>query len=172
MVYQPGELVWLSRKFIKTRRPSQKLDYRRIGPFPVISMVGKNAVRLALSPEYARVHPVFNVSLVMPVIGDVTNFNETLLHEKQYLPRDDVSITRWLSVDVILDHRFSDGQHEYLLRTESTGINDTWVSIGHISRGLDEFIQAFHEIHPNRIRPTWDIFEDLTRPDIGYLANA
>lgn len=135
-------------------------------------MVGKNAVRLALSLEYARVHPVFNVSLVMPVIRDDTGMGGKLRHVTQSLPQDEFSIARWLLVDVILDHRFSEGQHKYLLWTEASGINDTWVSIGHISRGLDEFIQAFHEIHPNRIRPSWNVFEDLSRPDIGYLANA
>lgn len=61
VAYHPGELVWLLQKFIKTRRPSQKLDFRRIGPFPVVRMVGKNTVELSLSSEYARVHPVFNV---------------------------------------------------------------------------------------------------------------
>lgn len=171
-VYQPGDLVWLSRKFIKTRRPSQKLDYRRIGPFRVVCMVGKNAVRLALSPEYARVHPVFNVSLVMPVIRDDIEIGGELLYETQPLTREEFSIAIWLSVDVILDHRVSEGQHKYLLQTESMGINNTWVSMGHISRGLDEFIQAFHEIHPNHVRPSWNLFEDLSRPDVGYLADA
>lgn len=171
VVYSPGDLVWLSRKFIKTRRPSQKLDFRRIGPFPVVRMVGKNAVELSLSSEYARIHPVFNVSLVMPVINEITE-HQVILPET-VLPRtnEDISIARWLSVEVILDHRLSHLQHEYLLRTESTGINDTWVSLHHISRGLDEFIQAFHEIHPDHVRPRWDVFEDLSRPDIGYLAS-
>lgn len=32
-VYKPNDLVWLSRRFIPSSRPSSKLDYRRIGPF-------------------------------------------------------------------------------------------------------------------------------------------
>ena len=43
VVYKQGDLVWLSRKNLKTKRPSNKLDVRSIGPFRVIRMVGKNA---------------------------------------------------------------------------------------------------------------------------------
>lgn len=32
IVYSPGDLVWLSRRHIKTRRPNSKLDVRRLGP--------------------------------------------------------------------------------------------------------------------------------------------
>lgn len=172
VVYQPGDLVWLSRKFIKTRRPSQKLDYRRIGPFPVVRMVGKNAVELTLSSEYARIHPVFNVALVMPVSKEEATPESEIRHGTLSNYKEGFSIARWLSVEVILDHRIVANQHEYLLRTEPTGINDAWVSIQYISRGLDEFIQAFHEMHTDRIRPSWRVFEDLSRPDVGYLAHA
>lgn len=172
VVYRPGDLVWLSRKFVKTHRPSQKLDVRRIGPFPVVRMVGKNAVELTLSSEFTRIHLVFNVSLVMPVHRDDAEHQLTLSNTVQSTALEDCSLARWLLVVVILNHCFFGHNHEYLLRTELTGINDTWVSLRHISRGLDKFIQAFHEIHPDHVRPQWDVFEDLSRPDVGYLANA
>lgn len=38
--------------------------------FPGGRMVGKNAVRLILSDEYLRGHPVSNVSLIMPYFTD------------------------------------------------------------------------------------------------------
>lgn len=43
-IYAPNNLVWLSRRYIPSTRPSNKLDYRRIGPFRVDRMIGKNAV--------------------------------------------------------------------------------------------------------------------------------
>jgi hypothetical protein len=57
-------LVLLLRKFIHSRCINAKLDYRYIGPFKVIEMVGENAVRLDIAKEYPKLHPVFNVSLV------------------------------------------------------------------------------------------------------------
>lgn len=173
--YQAGDLVWLSHKFIKTRRPSQKLDYRRIGPFPVIRMIGKNAVKLALPKEYARIHPVFNVALVMPFRDNSSRLTGDFAPEVLHSQVEDSStrdIACWISVELILNHRFFNYEHQYLLRMEATGINDTWVSLRHISRGLDNFIHAFHKIHTHLRRPQWDVFEDPLRPDVGYLADA
>jgi hypothetical protein len=42
--YKEGDQVLLLRKFISTRRMNSKLDYRFLGPFRVIEMVGRNAV--------------------------------------------------------------------------------------------------------------------------------
>lgn len=68
--YNPGDLVWLSRKFIKTRRQISKLDVRRLGPFRVRKMIGKNTVELELTKEFSRLHPVFNVALLMPFLTE------------------------------------------------------------------------------------------------------
>jgi hypothetical protein len=62
--YQPGDLVLLLQKFIQSRRINSKLNYRYIGPFGVIEMVGENAVFLDITREYPKIHPVFNVSLL------------------------------------------------------------------------------------------------------------
>src|ERR1700742_3486614 len=67
-----GEKVWLSTRHIKTQRESKKLDYKRIGPFPVTERIHANAYRLQLPPEM-QVHDAFHVSLldryVKPVEG-------------------------------------------------------------------------------------------------------
>ena len=47
-VYQPGVKVWLNARNITTRRPGVKLDHKRLGPFPIIALVGKYACRLEL----------------------------------------------------------------------------------------------------------------------------
>ena len=38
--YQPDQLVWLLRRNIKTTRPSNKLDHRRLSPFPIERRLG------------------------------------------------------------------------------------------------------------------------------------
>ncbi|MBW0486433.1 hypothetical protein O181_026148 [Austropuccinia psidii MF-1] len=64
--FLPGDLVLLSRRFIPTARPCNKLDYRFLGPFAVEWMVGDNAVMLRTGTMLGKVHPVFNISLLVP----------------------------------------------------------------------------------------------------------
>jgi hypothetical protein len=68
-IYQPGEWVLLLRKFKQSRRINSKLDYRCIGLFQVKQMIGRNAVELELKNDYPKLHPVFNLSLIVPYIG-------------------------------------------------------------------------------------------------------
>ncbi|MBW0510772.1 hypothetical protein O181_050487 [Austropuccinia psidii MF-1] len=37
-----------------------------VGPFPIIKLIGKNAVEVRLIEEFFRKHPVFPVNLVKP----------------------------------------------------------------------------------------------------------
>lgn len=41
--FQIKDKVWLSAKFIKTQRPSNKLDSKYLGPFAIIEIIGKAA---------------------------------------------------------------------------------------------------------------------------------
>ena len=68
-VFRPGVWVWLDARNIAIRRPSKKLDHRRLGPYEVIETVGPNAARLRL-PETVRLHPVFHVSLLQRAAND------------------------------------------------------------------------------------------------------
>lgn len=149
------------------------MDFRRIGPFPVDRMIGKNAVRLVLPPEYSRLHPVFNISLVMPY------FQKDSIVSIPEVPRTDISdqdalrfLVNWVSVALIVDHRVSNGSHEYLLRSHSSsnGENDFWVPLQQISTSLDPFLQRFHEIHWDYSRPKWEDFFSVKRFDKGLAA--
>ena len=62
-----GKRVWLLRQHIKTTRPCDKLDYRRLGPFRIIGKINDVAFRLEL-PLQLRIHPVFHSSLLQPSI--------------------------------------------------------------------------------------------------------
>ena len=46
--FAEGQLVWLNSKNIKTARPSEKLDHRRLGPFRILEKVSSHAFRLKL----------------------------------------------------------------------------------------------------------------------------
>ena len=62
--YAVDDWVLLRAKNIMTRRPSKKFDARYLGPFKISKRIGKLAYRLELPPSMARLHPVFNVSLL------------------------------------------------------------------------------------------------------------
>uniref|UniRef100_A0A8C6NV81 Gypsy retrotransposon integrase-like protein 1 n=1 Tax=Nothobranchius furzeri TaxID=105023 RepID=A0A8C6NV81_NOTFU len=66
--YTPGQLVWLSSRDVKVRGSCRKFSPRFLGPFPVAEVLGPVSVRLELPPSM-RVHPVFHVSLLKPVVS-------------------------------------------------------------------------------------------------------
>ncbi|KAI0990988.1 hypothetical protein K3495_g17199, partial [Podosphaera aphanis] len=67
--YQVGDLVFLSAKNIRTTRNSQKLDWRKLGPFAIKDVISSHAYRLDL-PNTMKIHPVFHVSLLEPYAND------------------------------------------------------------------------------------------------------
>ena len=60
-----GDRVWLLRRHIKTTRPCDKLDYRRLGPFRINGKINDVTFCLDLPPQL-RIHPVFHSSLLEP----------------------------------------------------------------------------------------------------------
>ena len=64
VVFKVGEKVWLDSRNIKTTRPAKKLDDKWFGPFTIIEVVSDNAYKLKLTPPFAKVHPVFNITML------------------------------------------------------------------------------------------------------------
>ena len=63
MTFELGDQVYVRTKNIRTRRPCKKLDQRKLGPYPIIEVINRNAYKLQLPPEI-RIHPVFHVELL------------------------------------------------------------------------------------------------------------
>ena len=61
-----GDLVLLSAKNIRGKRPSAKLDSKAQGPFEILEPIGTRAFRLKLPPQWKKMHDVFHVSLLEP----------------------------------------------------------------------------------------------------------
>ncbi len=60
--YKVGDLVWLSTKNMQIERQSKKLDYKVVGPYPVIELIG-SACRLQL-PASMKIYNVFYIWLL------------------------------------------------------------------------------------------------------------
>ena len=65
-MFQVGDKVWLDARHIKIKRPSRKLDWKKLGRFTIKRVVSKYAYELNL-PASMKIHPVFHVSLLEPV---------------------------------------------------------------------------------------------------------
>lgn len=63
--FEVGDEVLVSTKHFQFKG-ERKLIPPYVGPFAVLEKVGPNAIRVALTGEYARKHPVFPVSLCKP----------------------------------------------------------------------------------------------------------
>ncbi|MBW0505712.1 hypothetical protein O181_045427 [Austropuccinia psidii MF-1] len=66
-VFNPGDIVWLSSKHIKSKRPTKKLSERWLGPFPILKKVSTHTCHLKLASQWNSIPPIFHISLLKPV---------------------------------------------------------------------------------------------------------
>ena len=134
-VYHPGDKVWLNARNITTRRPSAKLDHKRLGPFPVTALIGKYACRLEL-PATMKVHNVFHVRLLEPAASDP--FPGQVIPPA---PPVEVDGEKEWEVAEVLDSRLFRRRLQYLVKW--TGYDDpTWEPATSVN-GL-QAIDLFH----------------------------
>jgi transposase InsO family protein len=148
-VYQEGDKVLLLRKFIQLRRLNSKLDYRYIGPFKVKKMVGSNAVKLDIQKEYPKLHPVFNLSLIVRYVGSNELVNRGVNDEIKKKYYDDGDIVDWNEMNMILDARMvKKGKYEYLVSWKnSTTANNIWISEDHFPEAKKSYLTGFRKLH-------------------------
>jgi hypothetical protein len=143
--FHPGDSVWLLRKNIRTKRPSGKLDYKKIGPFKISKQINPVSYQLQLPPTL-RIHDVFHVSLLEPHTPSTIPGRET-----PPAPPIDIQGTPEFEVSQILDSRLTKkGKKHYLVSWKGYGPSEaTWEpeeNLVHYARRLQEFRQR----HPHK----------------------
>ncbi|MBW0488977.1 hypothetical protein O181_028692 [Austropuccinia psidii MF-1] len=64
--FKEGDQVLVSTlNFINLKGPNKMRD-SFLGPFTIINLIGKNALKVKLTEEFSRKHPLFPVSLIKP----------------------------------------------------------------------------------------------------------
>jgi len=133
-----GDKVWLLRRNLKTRRPSDKLDYRRLGPFRVSKQVNEVAYRLDL-PSSMKIHPVFHVSLLEP-------YKESTIPGRLPTPPPPIEINgeEEFEVSKIIDSRINRRRLEYLVHWQGYEISErTWEATANLANA-PKMINKFH----------------------------
>lgn len=148
--YQVGDLVMLDARNIKTSRPAKKLDWKNLGPFPVMKVVSPYSYRLELPDTMQQTWPVFHTSLLRPAPApDLAIPGQT----SEPPPPIMVEGEPEYYVDRIEDSRYNRQRRrfEYLVRW--TGYDTpTWEPLESVidNAALD----AYHTRYPNRPRPS------------------
>jgi RNase H-like domain found in reverse transcriptase/Reverse transcriptase (RNA-dependent DNA polymerase)/Integrase zinc binding domain/Chromo (CHRromatin Organisation MOdifier) domain/Integrase core domain len=149
MTFRVGEKVWLSTRNIKTSRMSKKLDYKRIGPYPIAKVINKNAYRLDL-PKTLRIHNVFHVSLLdrytPPVVGQTPS---------EPLPTvvGDDGEEEW-EVERILDSKRRYRKLHYLVQWAGYDyVRTSWEPAENLENAT-ELVEEFHRENPGKPKPS------------------
>jgi hypothetical protein len=145
--FKIGDRVWLLRRNIKTKRPCDKLDYRRLGPFVIEKQINPVAYRLHL-PASMKVHPVFHVSLLEP-------YRESIFPGRVQSPPPSIEIENHeeYEVETVLDSRRRRGKLEYFVHWSGYDINErTWEDAENLSNAPKK-VQEFHQRYPHKPKP-------------------
>jgi hypothetical protein len=144
MVYAVNDLVMLSAKNIKTKRPSKKLDLKFYGPYRIVEAVSTHAYRLDI--KGSKIHPVFHVSLLEPYIRREGAENA------QPPPIEDFSEDEWEVKEVLAKRETKKKGVEYLIKW--LGYDDaenSWEPAEYAQRAPD-LVKRFEEQEQRRSR--------------------
>ncbi|EFQ96955.1 hypothetical protein MGYG_09215 [Nannizzia gypsea CBS 118893] len=135
--FERGEKVFLLRRNIKTLRPNDKLDHRKIGPFKILEKTGQVNYKLQL-PEHMKIHPVFHVSLIEKAPQNAKPYEPEIQQENQ---------EQEYEVERILDEKRINGKIHYLVKWK--GYDDSENTYEPM-RNLQNATQAIEKYHQRR----------------------
>lgn len=142
--WKVGDHVWLNGRNISTTRPSPKLDYRWLGPFPIKQKISNSAYKLTLPLSMKNVHPVFHVSILR-------KHNQDLIQQRRHAQPPAIIIDNeeeW-EVEQILDCRRRYNKKEYLVAWKGFGKEqNSWeleLNLKHCKELVKDFNSRFPE---------------------------
>ena len=146
-----GNKVWLLSPNVRTERPSKKLDWKRLGPFPITKRIGTQAYKLEL-PSSMRIHPVFHVSLLDP-------HKPSTIPGRTNPPPPPVVVDdkQEFEIEQILDSEVKRKHLYYLIKWKGYPISDnSWQPVENV-KNAPQLVESFHLKYPTKpssSRPT------------------
>jgi hypothetical protein len=137
--FEIGDQVYVSTLNMKTNRPVKKLDYRKIGPYPITEKINNVAFKVKL-PKSIKVHPVFHVSLLEHAKID-KNPAQKHPHPPPIIIDDKL---KW-EVEEILDSRIYHEELQYLVKWKGWDHTDSSREPEHFVENSQDLIKAFHK---------------------------
>jgi hypothetical protein len=142
-----GDLTYLLRRHIKTKRPNDKLDFKKLDLYKILEQIGSINYRLEL-PIKSKLHPVFHVSLLEPTKRTHT-LNATKIQPKHEFDE--------YEVEDILDERQVRNQKQYLVKWLGyPSSENTWEPTRNLRNCQDklrEYRKRISQWNPGSARP-------------------
>jgi hypothetical protein len=141
-----GQKVWLLRRNLKTKRPCDKLDNLKLGPFLIIEQINPVAFKIDL-PETMHIHPVFHVSML-----EAYHTND--IPHRTVSPSQPIEIDGEdeYEVEHILDARYFGNSLKFLVKWKGYANHDnTWEPESNLTNCLDKLLY-FKKCYPNKLK--------------------
>ena len=137
--YTTGQYVLLSTKHLAFKGMGpRKLYPRYVGPFQIVDVVNRVAVKLKL-PEGWRIHNVFHVSLLRPYV-------QPMQPDKVPLPDLDSQGLPMYQPEQLVAYRKKRGRSEYLVQWQGySSEHNSWEPVSKLPSSL---IYEYHAQHP------------------------
>ncbi|KAF4482546.1 Transposon Tf2-9 polyprotein [Colletotrichum fructicola Nara gc5] len=150
-----GDSAYLIRRNIKTKRPSDKLDYKKLGPFKISRVISPVNYELEL-PGTMKCHPVFHISLLEPAPRGSRTDDLIIVedNEPEY------------EVERIIDHLKEPEGYRYLIKWKGYGHEDnTWEPAKNITNAAEELTIYWQQHQEREVTPAPVI---LVQKNAGY----